>query len=143
MAPTINYLAVLACGIAAMGLGFLWYGPLFGKSWSDLMGWGTMSPEQLKAKQKSATPGYIANFVGALVMAYVLAHAIIFGNAYLGTSGVVGGLMGTFYYWLGIVVPITIGQVFWDGKPWKLWLINAGYWLVLMLSMGAILSVWA
>ncbi len=138
----VNYLAILACGIAAMALGFLWYGPLFGKTWAHLMGWGEMSPEQMKAKQKVAMPGYIASFIGALVMAYVLAHGIAIGNAYLGTSGISGGMQGAFWYWLGFVVPITLGTVFWDGKPWKLWLINAGYWLVQLLIMGTILGAW-
>jgi hypothetical protein len=142
MEVPINYLAVLACGVVAMIVGFLWYGPIFGKQWSALMGWGTMTPEQLKEKQKAAMPGYIASFVGALVMAYVLAHGIVFGNAYLSTSGIAGGLQAAFWYWLGFVAPVTIGQVFWDGKPWKLWFINAGYFLVQMLLIGAVLGGW-
>ena len=138
----ISYLAILACGVAAMILGFVWYGPLFGKAWSNLMGWGTMSPEQIKEKQKSATPGYVVQFVGALVMAYVLAHGLAFGNAYLNMSGVAAGLQGAFWYWLGFVAPVTIGSVLWDGKPMKLWYINAGYYLVQMLVMAVILSLW-
>ena len=31
-AMNINYLAVLACAIVAMPVGFLWFGPLFGKT---------------------------------------------------------------------------------------------------------------
>lgn len=141
MMVSINYVAILACGVAALGLGFLWYGPLFGKAWSNLMGWGDMSPEQLKAKQKEAMPGYIASFIGALAMAYVLAHGLAFGNAFLGTAGISGGLQGAFWYWLGFIVPVTIGTVFWDGKPWKLWMINVSYWLVQMLIMATILAL--
>jgi hypothetical protein len=35
MMPTfsINYLAILASAIVAMPVGFLWFGPLFGKAW--------------------------------------------------------------------------------------------------------------
>ncbi len=138
----INYLAILACGIANMVIGFLWYGPLFGKKWSQLMGGGEMTPEKMAEMQKKAMPGYAVSFVAALVMAYVLAHGLVFGNAYLGMSGVTAGLMGAFWYWLGFVVPVTIGTVMWDGKPWSLWFINAGYYLVAILVMGAILSVW-
>jgi hypothetical protein len=36
---TINYLAVIAAAIAAVGVGVLWYGPLFGKEWMKLMGY--------------------------------------------------------------------------------------------------------
>jgi hypothetical protein len=142
MAVPINFLAILACGIAMMALGFLWYGPLFGKKWSVLMGWGDMTPEKMAEKQKQAMPGYAISFVGALLMAFVLQHGIVFGNAYLDMSGALAGMQGAFWYWLGIVLPITIGQVTWDGKPWMLWLINVGYWLVGMLIMGAILGAW-
>ena len=38
---TINYLAILACAIVAMPVGFLWFGPLFGKAWQREMGFGT------------------------------------------------------------------------------------------------------
>ena len=142
MEVPINYLAVLVAGISNMVIGFLWYGPLFGKTWSHLMGWGEMTPEKMAEKQKAAMPGYALSFVGALIMAYVLAHGIVFGNAYLGTSGISGGVQGAFWYWLGFVAPVTIGVVVWDGKPWKLWFINAGYYLAALLAMGAILGLW-
>jgi len=141
----INYLAVLLCAIAAMVLGFLWYGPLFGKKWSELMGWGTMTPEKMAEKQKAARPAYAITFVGALLMAYILANAItLFLVAYPmeGADAFATGPLFGFWAWLGFVVPVTIGQVLWDGKPWKLWLINVGYFLAQMLLMGAILGYW-
>jgi hypothetical protein len=138
----INYLAVLASAIAAMAIGFLWYGPLFGKTWSRLMGWGEMTPEKMAEMQKKARPAYAISFVGSLIMAYVLAHALVFASSYLNASGITAGLTAGFWNWLGFIVPVTIGSVLWDGKPWKLWCINAGYWLVLLLVMGAILALW-
>lgn len=138
----INYWAVLACGVYAMMLGFLWYGPLFGKKWANLMGWGSMSEEEVKAKQKKAMPLYAVSFVTALIMAYVLAHGLIFGNAYLNMSGVVAGLQGSLWYWLGFVMPIMLGGSLWGGKHWKLLLIDGGYYLVQILGMGVILSLW-
>lgn len=138
----VNYLAIVVSAIAAMIIGFLWYGPVFGKVWSQLMGWGEMTPEKMAEMQKKARPAYAITFVGALVMAYVLAHSLVFANEFLGTSGVSAGLMGAFWNWLGFIVPVTIGTVLWDGKPWKLWFINAGYYLVLLAVMGVILSMW-
>ncbi|MBI3341870.1 DUF1761 domain-containing protein, partial [Candidatus Curtissbacteria bacterium] len=34
----INYMAVVAAAVVNMVLGFLWYGPLFGKPWMKMMG---------------------------------------------------------------------------------------------------------
>ena len=145
MVVDVNVLAVLVCAIAAMILGFLWYGPLFGKTWAELMGWGSMTAEMLKEKQKGATPGYIASFVGALVMAYILSHSIAFAASYPALASYANlqvGLTTGFFMWLGFVAPVTVGTVFWDGRPWRLWFINAGYYLVQLLVMGTILALW-
>ena len=145
MVVDVNVLAVLACAIAAMILGFLWYGPLFGKTWAELMGWGSMTAEMLKEKQKGATPGYIASFVGALVMAYILSHSIAVAASYPALASYAHlqvGLTTGFFMWLGFVAPVTVGTVFWDGRPWRLWFINAGYYLVQLLVMVTILALW-
>jgi hypothetical protein len=138
----INYLAVLVAAIFNMVLGFLWYGPLFGKRWSALMGWGEMTAEKIAEKQKAARPAYAISFLGALVMAYVLAHSLVFASTYLNASGIGAGLQAGFWNWLGFIAPATVGTVLWDGKPWMLWFINAGYYLVALLVMGVILSSW-
>src|SRR4051812_21622205 len=132
----VNYLAVLACGVVSMVIGFLWYGPLFGKPWSELMGWGSMTPEKMAEMQKKARPGYAITFLASLVLAFVLAHELIFGSVYTQTSGVSAGIAAAFWTWIGFIVPVTLGTVLWDGKPWKLWFINAGYWLVLLCVDG-------
>jgi hypothetical protein len=81
-------------------------------------------------------------FVGSLLMAFVLSRGIAFGDAYLGASDVSTGLISAFWFWAGFVAPITLSPVLWEKKPWMLWVINAGYYLVLMLVMAAILSLW-
>lgn len=138
----IEYGAVVVAAILSMVIGFVWYGPLFGKVWSELMGWGPMTPEKMKEMQKKARPAYAITFVASLVMAYVLAHTYVFASSYTNTVGLVGGLMAGFWSWLGFIMPVTLGSVLWDGKPWKLWFINAGYWLVLLLVMGAVIGWW-
>jgi hypothetical protein len=137
----INYWAVLVSAIAAMGLGYLWYGPLFGQTWISLMGW---SKGEMESKMKAGVgPQYLLQAVGALVMAYVLAHSIIFAGSYLHQTGVVAGIEGAIWSWLGFVAPVSLGAVLWDGKPWKLWMINTGYFLVTLVVMGIILGWWA
>lgn len=138
----VNYLAVLVAAIASMALGFLWYGPLFGKPWAAMMGYKIDSPEAKKDMQKKAMPGYIASFIGALIMAYMLSHMITFSSSYLQTEPLIAGLSTGFFSWLGFIAPVTVGTVFWDMKPWKLWFINASYWLALTLVMGAIIGAW-
>ena len=45
----VNWIAIVVCVVAAMALGFVWYGPLFGKLWLELMGWGNKNEAELKA----------------------------------------------------------------------------------------------
>lgn len=135
----INYLAVLVAAASSMITGFVWYGPLFGKKWMAYMGW---RPEESEQRKKGATRGYIVMFIGSLLMAYILAHALIFAGTYLNSSGLSAGLMVGFWNWLGFVAPITIGTVLWEGKPWGLFFLNAGYQLLNMLVMGVILALW-
>jgi hypothetical protein len=137
----VNYWAVVASAVVMMILGALWYGPLFGKEWMRLM--GMKGPDKMDDKAKQAMMrSYGLMALGALVMSFVLAHTVIYAESYLGTSGVWGGLQAGFWNWLGFVAPVTLGTVLWEGKPWKLWFINVGYYLVGLLVIGALLSIW-
>lgn len=136
----INYLAVVVAAIANMVIGFVWYGPLFGKTWMKLSG---ITPEKIEsAKASGLGKTYLLASVGSLVMSFVLAHALVFAAAYFEMSGISAGLMSGFWNWLGFIAPVTLGTVLWEGKSWALWLLMNGYYLVTLLVMGTILSVW-
>ena len=136
----INYFAVVVNAVIAMAIGFAWYGPLFGKQWVELMGW---SPAEMERKHnESLGPKYAIQALGALMMSFVLAHTIVFAMTTLGTSGIAAGVEGALWNWAGFIVPATLGTVLWDGKPWKLWFLNVGYFLVVLIVMGIVLSVW-
>jgi hypothetical protein len=137
-----NYLAILACGVVAIIIGFVWYGPLFGKSWMKMAGIDKASPEEMAEGKKKMPMMAGIQFVFALIMAYVMTHTLVFAMAYLGESGISAGLMTGFWNWLGFVVPTTVGMVLWEGKPVKYWFVVAGNWLVTMLVMGIILALW-
>lgn len=139
-AVPVNYLAVLACGVVSMILGSLWYGPLFGKQWQAMS--GLTADKMAEAKKKGMFKPYALMFVGSLVMAFVLAHANTFASAYLKQTTILSSLQGAFWNWLGFIAPVTLGKVLWDGKPWKLWLLDNGYYLVLLGLMSMILMAW-
>lgn len=136
----IEYLAVLAAAVASTIIGFLWYGPIFGKKWISLSG---MSPEHMQAaKEKGMMKAYLFSLIGSLAMAYVLAHALVFATAYLDSGGIAAGVQAGFWNWLGFIAPVTLGAVLWEGKSWSLWILNNGYYLVTLVVMGVILALW-
>ncbi len=140
----VNYLAVLVAGVANFILGWLWFGPIFGKVWMGTMGMTMEKVEVMKAegKMKGMWKNYLLTFVGSLLMAFTLFHVITFGSAYLHITGVSAGLQGALWNWIGFVLPVTIGVVLWDGKSWKYWAITYVYYLVGLLMMGAIIGAW-
>jgi Protein of unknown function (DUF1761) len=129
----INYLAVVVAALANYIIGAIWYGAIFGEAWKKMSGITDMKP----------TPqNIVLGMVSALVMSYVLAHAIVFASAYMKASGVSAGLTGGFFNWLGFIATVTLGGVIYEKRPWKLWLLNNAYWLISLLVMGTILSMW-
>jgi hypothetical protein len=135
----INYWAVLACGVASMILGFVWYGPLFGKKWMQVIGAREMDAVKRKEMQKKAMPLYAISLVLALFQAYVLAHYIA---GWTEASGVENSL----WIWAAFLVPAIAGASMWNNESgkiaWTRFLLQAGYYLVLFIIFGIILGSW-
>jgi Protein of unknown function (DUF1761) len=129
----VNYLAVLVAAIANYALAAIWYAAIFGKVWQRLTGITEMKP---------APMNIVLVFIGSLILSFVLYHSIVFGNAYVNTSGIQGGLMGGFFGWLGYIAPVTLATKLYEKKPWGLWLLDNAFWLISLLVMGTILSLW-
>lgn len=128
----INYLAVLVAAAINMGLGALWYSPaLFGKAWAKLT-------DRKLEDMTGGGMGYGVAAIGALLQAYILAHFVQYAAADTAGEGAVTG----FWLWLGFVaVAMAVNAVF-EGRSWKLWKINVGYYLVVLLINGALLAIW-
>ncbi|MDP3742402.1 MAG: DUF1761 domain-containing protein [Candidatus Micrarchaeota archaeon] len=133
----VNYIAMLGAAIASMIIGFLWYGPLFGKIWMDLSGF---KKEDMGKMKTSAQTGYVVQFIASIVMAFVLAILIPETRGIILESSRFWNALGiAFIGWLGFIATTTLGSVLWEGKPVKLYLLNNAYHLVSLLVMAAIL----
>ena len=129
----VNYLAVLVAAIANYVIATIWYAGLFAKTWQKLTGITNMKP---------ALANIVLVFIGSLVLSFVLYHSIVFGNSYFKMSGISGGLMGGFFGWIGYIAPVTLSTKLYEKKPWGLWLLDNAFWLLSLLVMGIILSIW-
>lgn len=125
---------VLAAGFAAVFIGFIWYNPkVFGSAWMRMTG---ISAQMAESGRKKMPFMAFFGFLAAVVMAYVMAH---FGIVW-GVFDWIGAVELAFWIWLGFVVPPMLGVVLWEGKSFKLYLLNAAYWLVAMIAMALILT---
>ena len=131
-AISISWLGVLIAAVAKFLIGFAWYSPiLFVKPWLELTG---LTNEKVQAGLMRAL---IAESVGNLIMAYVLARFI----AHYGSNDLIGGAFIGFMAWLGFVATVMANQIFYEQKPQQLIFINAGYMLVSLIVMGAIIGI--
>ena len=134
----VNLWGVLGATIVSFIIGFLWYGPLFGKMWMKLS--KIPAGDIAKAKKRGIAKPAILNFIGTFVMAYVFANLI----SLLGVSTVAQGAVLGFWIWLGFFAATTLlGGVLWENKPWSLFVLNGLYWLITLKVMGALLVVWS
>jgi Protein of unknown function (DUF1761) len=130
-AIAINWWAVILAAVVKFLIGGVWYAPqVFGKRYEELSG--------VKLEGSSMTVALVVQFIVVLVMAYILGR---FVDHYGATSLINGAVVG-FMAWLGFVVTILLGQVFYEKRPLELFYIAAGYRLVGIVVMGAILGAW-
>lgn len=134
----INLLAVLVAAIVAFILGFLFHGPILGKTWMRLANIKMTGKEKMSDMYGQMFWNFVANFITA----YVLAIVYLFASNSPFTNGATidTGLMCGFWVWLGFLVTSTSIEVIWMGKSRTLWLFEVGCSLVVMLAMGAIIA---
>ncbi len=131
----INYLAILASGVAAFIIGFVWYGFLFKKLWVEGHAFSESKSAEL---QKSFPVAGGVSFVGYLVTAYILCLLL----SYMNITDMQNALRVTFLIWLGFPAVIGLMNALYSGQSLIVYAIDTGYQLVYMLVTAVILTVW-
>lgn len=137
MSVDINWLAVIVATIVNMVIGFIWYSPaLFAKPWAKLTG-------RKMDEMGDGSTSYVITTVGAFLQAFILAHFIVMAKYFYPTySDVSVGILTASWAWLAFTaIPALTNTVF-EGRRKKLWAINSGYFLVVLLINGILLAVW-
>lgn len=138
---TLNYLAIVVSAVILWVLGAIWYSPaLFAKPWMELLG-----IKKGEGKQSGLIMGMVSSFIGDLVLSFILAHIIIWANAFgFATSAfgfANGGVLGVLV-WIGFIAAPNLPQGIYERRPFKLFAINGGYWLVGLFIVGGLLAAW-
>ena len=128
----INWIAVLVASAAAFALGGIWYSnALFGKRWMQEIG---LTDEAIsKTNMKPIFAGAFAlQFVAATTLAKFLGTD---SNWLIGLhSGLLIGLC-----WIATAYGVTY---LFEQRSLRIFLINAGFYVVLFSVMGAIIGAW-
>lgn len=134
---TINIWAVLVATLSTFLVGWLWYGPLFGKAWMSAVG---LSEEKIQQGNMAKIFGFA--FLFELIMAFNLA---VFLTGSPEAAEMMNAQMGAFYGFLagfGWVFFVLAVNSLYEQKSWKYIFINGGYWTVAFTIMGLILGAW-
>ena len=135
----VNYLAILATGVAAVAIGWVWYSPmLFGNIWMKECGMGDMTPEKKAEGMKHMPKAVLGSFVAQLVLAYVMtyfAHSLGFTTSFEAINLAI-------WAWLGFTATMILHPVLWEGKSMTYYGINAGYSLVIFIVTALVVVLW-
>ena len=135
----INYMAILAAGIASMLVGFAWYSRvLFGPAWAKCRGIDMNDPKQSQELKKGMGTVYAASFGATLLSAFAMCLLVV----RIQSGGVLGGLKLGLVVWLGFTMTVQLSAARFGHKNRTLFFIDTGYQLVCYLAMGAILGGW-
>ena len=140
----LNWPAILVAVVAGFVFGSVWYTVLFGRTWAKLMGMD-MSKKPDKNKM---TQAMILQVVGLFLTSFVLAYLVpIWRPSVWGVATPDGpawqyGLCGGVLVWAGFFVPMQLGKVGWEMRPWKLFIINTAHDFILIQVISQILSSW-
>ena len=127
MTTRINYVAVLVAAVVYFVWGGIWF-TVFGGIWDTLTG----------VKMSTATT-YVVSFLLGFPLAYVIANVLRDGSggASAGSGAILGAVLG-----LGVWATNLLGVDMFEQKPFALWLIDAGYVVIGMAIVGAIIGGW-
>lgn len=133
----LNWLAIFVAAVAGFALGALWYSPLlFAKPWMAGHGY---TPADVERMQKAAGRAYAISFLSMVVMGVFL--AILCRR--LPIDGWQQGAELGFFVWLGFVATTGLTNWAFSSRKISTWVIDAGYQLVYLAIMGAIIAAWA
>jgi hypothetical protein len=131
----VNWLAVIIAAVGSFIIGFLWFGPIFGKKWMELM---KFTPEHIEeGKKKGMMMSMIVSLISSVVTAFVyfsLASALLL-------SGYGELLMLSVLFWIAFVLPPILNGSLWEGKSWSLFWMTSIQILVSLVFM-ALVFVW-
>ena len=130
----INWLAVIVAGAAGWLVGAVWYSVL-SKQWLAAQG-KTMETAKQEAAGQSLPVLLVIVFVANLIMAAMLYGIMTHVGPFTIRSGMISGAL----IWFGFVITAIATNYAFQGRKPMLTVIDGGYWLAVLLVIGAILG---
>lgn len=133
----INYLAVVLAMLSSMVIGSVWYArPVFGNIWIKLA-----KINMSKGDGADVWKPIVVTLIVSLITAYVLAHVAFLSHHFFNNSFLQDSVSTAFWLWLGLTAARFVTHDAFEGRPWKLTVLNCAHELVTLLVMGVVIGV--
>ena len=137
---SINWLAVVVCVLVSFAVGFVYFSPkVFFDIWWKALGKTQKDQPGAGGMGMTWTLTALASIVEAISMAFVV--PAIAGGMTGGVNAANGALVG-FMLWLGFVAATSLTNRMFAGHGLKVWAIEAGNHLIVLVLFGLILGAW-
>jgi hypothetical protein len=134
----VNLFAVIVAMLSSMVVGSIWYArPVFGNIWIKL----AKIDMSKNAKNSSVAGPIIVTAIVSLITAYVLAHVTYLSHHFFNDSFLQDALSTAFWVWLGFTATRFITHDAFEGRPFKLTLLNIAHEFVTIMLMGLIIGL--
>lgn len=127
----INWLAIAAVTILSFMLGAFWHSVLFNKAWKE-------DSNSIYNSENRGNPAKIFGLAGISHLVGVIALAMFIGNQSAGLTGLLYGFIVSIV-WVSTSIGVTYLFV---GRSFRLFLIDAGFYVVFYSIAGLILGIW-
>ena len=134
----LNYLAILAAALASFIFEAVWFSS-FMNTWLSGIG---KTLQSLAAQGKAAGMNEWEQYCVAFLCALICATAISCVTQLTGTQTALRGMKVAALLWLSLVFTSHATNDIFELRPLKLFLLYAGYGLISMVLMGAIVGGW-
>lgn len=133
----VNWWAIILAMLSTMVVGTVWYAePVFGRTWMKLIGKSDKDLEK-NGMVKPIVLTLIASFFTAAILAYVTFLCEHFSQR----SHLEAALLTAFWLWLGFVAARMLTHDAFEGRPWRLTVLNLLHELVTFMVMGLIIGL--
>ncbi|MCC5981149.1 MAG: DUF1761 domain-containing protein [Oceanicaulis sp.] len=127
----VSLIGWIIATVGFMAVGFVWYGPLFGKKWMELNGF---TPESFEGANMTLT--MVKGVINSAVMAAFIGYVLVA----VGAGDLVAHVKWAFLLWLGFSATTQALSHIWERQPLELTLIHWSNNLVGFLLAGLIFA---
>lgn len=138
----VKWTALLVAAIANIVLGFVWYNPKTptGRVWMK----GSGQSMDTKPAGAEMTQMMVITLATAFLVTGVLGLVFALLRDAAGADlSVADGVAGALLVWGGFFLPLNLGSVAYERKPWSYALVVTAYWLVTLVIAGVVYATMA